>query len=127
MRNVDKIRTLENQNELLKTQVEGMKRLKAQYDNLQKVHDALHVTNNAVMIAVTLLCGEEISEGYKLILPKVEVEVLLREYEIHSERGADNRLIITVKRREADAEDELQGPETAGGERKGESTEDTEV
>ena len=115
MRNVDKIRTLENQNELLKKQIAELRAYQSKYDNLQKVYNALNLSNMAIMIAVALQFGDRSEDKYELIMPKVEVEALLKEYNISAVRGEDNRLIITVKKEEQHDEADIQGSEEAGG------------
>ncbi len=115
MRNVDKIRTLENQNELLKKQIDELRAYQSKYDNLQKVYNALNLSNMAIMIAVALQFGDQAEDGYKLVMPKVEVEALLKEYNISAVRGEDNRLIITVKKEEQHDEADIQGSEEAAG------------
>ena len=115
MRNVDKIRTLENQNELLKKQIDELRAYQSKYDNLNKVYNALNLSNMAIMIAVALQFGDRSEDKYELIMPKVEVEALLKEYNISAVRGEDNRLIITVKKEEQHDEADIQGSEEAAG------------
>lgn len=125
MRNVDKIRTLENQNELLKKQIDELRAYQSKYDNLNKVYNALNLSNMAIMIAVTLECGEELTEirdtgiytkGWRLILPKIEVDKLLGKYEIYTTKTKDGNLInIVTKREEQHDEADVQGSEEAAG------------
>ena len=95
MRNVDKIRTLENKNELLRRQVKELRERCALLDtaNLQ-----LRQIADALIIEIAKDYGEKREEdgkllGYRLATGKVDVKTNLDNWDIQVQDQGDKRVI----------------------------------
>lgn len=99
MRNVDKIKSLENQNEELKRQIV---KLRKDCDTLLKANKEIQAANNAVMISVALEYGQRADDGsISIAFPKVDMAKNLTGYELHGYKDGDLRRICVKPRTEA--------------------------
>ena len=99
MRNVDKIKGLENQIEELKRQ---KIKLTKDRDTLLNANREIQAANNAVMISVALAYGTAGEDGsITLEFPKVDVAKNLSGYELHGSADGDLRRICVTPRTEA--------------------------
>lgn len=106
MRNVDKIRTLENKNELLRRQVKELREQNALMDaaNLQ-----LRQISDALIIEIAKDYGEKREEdgkllGYRLATRKVDVKANLSGWDVQVEDQGDERVIGIFPKEQADGE-----------------------
>lgn len=98
MRNVDKIKGLENQIEELKRQ---KIKLTKDRDTLLNANREIQAANNAVMISVALAYGTAGEDGSITIeFPKVDVAKNLSGYELHGSADGDLRRISVTPRTE---------------------------
>lgn len=104
MRNVDKIRTLENQNELLKRQV---KELRERCELLDAANLQLRQIADAVIIEIAKDYGEKREEdgkllGYRLATRKVDVKANLDSWDVQVQDQGDERVIGIILRESAE-------------------------
>jgi len=95
MRNIDKIRGLENQLEELKRQKEKAAKDR---DTLLRANREIQAANDAVMIAVALEYGKDTQGGYEISIPKVDVAQLLLAWDVSAFADGDRRVIRAVHR-----------------------------
>ena len=105
MRNVDKIRTLNNQNELLKRQV---KALREQNELLDAANLQLRQIADALIIEIAKDYGEKREEdgkllGYRLATRKVDVKANLDNWDIQVQDQGDERVIGIFPKEKEDA------------------------
>lgn len=100
MRNVDKIKGLENQLEELKRR---NRLLMKEREQLIRASKELQAANNAVMISVAIACGTQRMDGsYKITFPKADVTENLLLYQITAGKDGDNRYILVSPKKEAE-------------------------
>ena len=106
MRNVDKIRTLKNQNELLKRQVE---KLREENTLLTTANLQIRQMIDAVLIEIAKEYGEEREEdgklwGFRFVTHKVDVKANLENWEIKVEDQGEDRVIGIFPREKQETE-----------------------
>ena len=109
MRNVDKIKALNNQiDALMRRKVE----LEKEIEKLHKANMEIQAASNAIMISVAIACGEKQENGsYKLTFPKTDVAKNVSNYRIKATRDGDMRVIRVIP---APAKEAEGGTDTEG-------------
>ena len=105
MRNFDKIRTLENKNELLRRQV---KTLREQNELLDTANLQLRQIADTLIIEIAKDYGEKREEdgkllGYRLATRKVDVKANLASWDIQVQDQGDKRVIGIFPKEKEDA------------------------
>ena len=105
MRNVDKIRTLNNQNELLRRQV---KELRERCELMDTANLQLRQIADALIIEIAKDYGEKREEdgkllGYRLATSKVDVKANLDNWDIQVQDQGDQRVIGIFPKEKEDA------------------------
>ena len=106
MRNVDKIRGLENQRDALRMQVAKFRK---EREDLRAGVKDIEAASAAVTIAIALAYGGELDGAAVLRIPRVNVKELNDKYEIHAEVDGDERIIrVTQRKQEAATDDKAE-------------------
>ena len=101
MRNVDKIKGLENQNEQLRKRLEVAEKLLAEREKAaRQVSDI----SDALMITLISRYGDPVENDARMVvLPKVDVAAVRREYKLDfSEAASDGARVFTVTKKKSE-------------------------
>ena len=102
MRNIDRLRTLEDQNELLRRQVQTLRsRLALIEDGSAQMRDAV----DAIIIGLAIRYGEKREEngalyGYRLVTGHVDVRDMLSRWTMNVQDQGQDRVIGVFPREE---------------------------
>ena len=107
MRNVDKIKGLQNQLEGLMRQ---KKELVREIEQLHKANMEIQAASNAVMISVALAVGKQQEDGsYTLTFPKADLADNISKYRIKARAEGDMRIVTVSPSKEAESGTDAEG------------------
>lgn len=100
MKNIDKIKSLKNQNEALMRQKANLREDRIQAMKALEEIEAIHT---AVMISIAIAYGSRDEQGsFTLTVPKIDVDKNIAEYKVKASADGDIRTIIVSPREKDD-------------------------
>ena len=107
MRNVDKIKSLNNQIEAL---IRRREELSKEVEKLHKANMEIQAASNAVVISIAIACGEKQEDGsFTLTFPKADLAENISKYRIKARAEGDMRIITVSPSKEAESGTNAEG------------------